>query len=168
MAAVSDLRAIARQRAALIATARATSLGTFDRNAVALSQPIGDATMRHLRQVESRTVALVSHRDATNATDADNTCRTVASPIGSDSATLRDAALGVVDPAGPDGRMQRALLLKRPPSWAGPTDLPLRDSSCSCCGLGRWWSERDAPTGWRCWTCHPPDHLTPDEVTEFR
>ena len=91
---MSDLRALARQRAALIATARATSSGTFDRNAVALSQPIGDATVRHLRQGESRAVARVSHGDATNATDANSTCRTVAPPIGSDNATPWDAAHG--------------------------------------------------------------------------
>jgi hypothetical protein len=57
---------------------------------------------------------------------------------------------------------------KRPPSWALPADRPLRGSSCSCCGLGRWWCERDAPTGWRCWACHPPDHLAPERVLEVR
>lgn len=164
---VSDLRALARQRAALIATARATFSGTFDRGTVALSQPIGDATMRHLRQVESRTVAPVSHGDATNATDVNSTCRTVAPPIGNDSATLGNVAQGVVSPAGPECRVQQAPS-KRPPSWAEPADLPLRGSSCSCCCLGRWWCEREAPMGWRCWACHPPDHLTPNAVTEVR
>ena len=86
MAEVSDLRALARQRAALIITARGTLAGAYDRGTVAPSHPIGDATMRHLRQDASRIVARVSHGDATTATDDGRTCRTVAPPIACDNA----------------------------------------------------------------------------------
>ena len=48
MKAAADLRALARQRLALIATARATAMGKFDRKVVASSHPIG------MRQCETR------------------------------------------------------------------------------------------------------------------
>jgi hypothetical protein len=53
-----------------------------------------------------------------------------------------------------------------PPSWSDPTTLPPPGSFCSCCKGQRWWSERDAPKGWRCAACHPPDHLASDAMTE--
>lgn len=55
---------------------------------------------------------------------------------------------------------------QRPPSWTDSTALPSRGCFCSCCKGQRWWSERDAPKGWRCCTCHPPNHL-PSEQTEI-
>ena len=65
-----------------------------------------------------------------------------------------------------DDYMQAAL--QRPPSWADPTALPSPGCFCNCCKGQRWWRERDAPKGWRCWICHPPDHLPPETVTEIR
>jgi hypothetical protein len=56
----------------------------------------------------------------------------------------------------------------RPPSWADPTALPPRGCFCTCCTGQRWWRECEAPKGWRCSTCHPPDHLPQDAVTEMR
>jgi len=56
----------------------------------------------------------------------------------------------------------------RPPSWADPAAPPLRGCWCRCCRGTRWWREREAPSGWRCWTCHPPDHLPVDAVLEVR
>ena len=56
----------------------------------------------------------------------------------------------------------------RPPSWADPTALPSHGCFCTCCKGQRWWRECEAPKGWRCSTCHPPDHLPPDAVTEMR
>lgn len=57
---------------------------------------------------------------------------------------------------------------RRPPSWADPTALPSRGCFCTCCKGRRWWCEREAPKGWRCRTCHPPDHLPSGVVTEVR
>ena len=35
-------------------------------------------------------------------------------------------------------------------------------------GVGRardaWWTERHQQRGWRCMTCHPPDHLPTDAI----
>lgn len=53
-----------------------------------------------------------------------------------------------------------------PPSWSDSTALPAQGCFCSCCKGQRWWRERDAPKGWRCWMCHPPNHL-PSEQTQF-
>jgi hypothetical protein len=55
-----------------------------------------------------------------------------------------------------------------PPSWADLATLPSRGCFCTCCKGQRWWRECEAPKGWRCSTCHPPDHLPPDAVTEMR
>ncbi|WP_147290859.1 hypothetical protein [Roseomonas gilardii] len=41
-----------------------------------------------------------------------------------------------------------------------------RVEACSCCGCTRWWQEARNPTGWRCWRCHPGDHLKPGEREE--
>ena len=51
-----------------------------------------------------------------------------------------------------------------PPSWADPVALPPHGSHCSCCRGQRWWCEREAPKGWRCATCHPPDHLMAERL----
>ena len=56
---------------------------------------------------------------------------------------------------------------QRPPSWVDPSALPSPGCFCSCCHGQRWWREREMPKGWRCWQCHPPDHLMPEAVTEY-
>jgi len=53
---------------------------------------------------------------------------------------------------------------QRMPSWAQVEDQPQPGDWCGCCGrfkrsAGRWWREATEPRGWRCRTCHPPDHL---------
>jgi hypothetical protein len=58
------------------------------------------------------------------------------------------------------------LPVKRPVSWADATDEPAPGDFCSCCKGCRWWRETHKPNGWCCWTCHPPDHLPPEGVTE--
>lgn len=82
-------------------------------------------------------------------------------------------------PAAPEKEHQRATggmlraALMRPASWTERPDCrPAPGAWCGCCGRippaygGRWWQEREAPKGWRCWTCHPPDHLKPQDVRE--
>ncbi len=69
-------------------------------------------------------------------------------------------------------RMLRGLLdaaMQRPPAWSDAGARPTPGCRCvRCCG-GRWWCEAgEAPRGWRCWTCHPPDHLPADAVREVR
>lgn len=61
--------------------------------------------------------------------------------------------------------------LQRPTAWADPTLRPPPGAWCSCCGRferkgGRWWTERENPTGWACATCHPPVHLAPETIEE--
>jgi hypothetical protein len=71
--------------------------------------------------------------------------------------------------------------LPAPPGWLGMRYQPswtevAREAPpgawCGCCGRhepqagGRWWRERVAPSGWRCWTCHPPLHLAAGGVCE--
>lgn len=65
------------------------------------------------------------------------------------------------------GGILRAALM-RPASWTERPDCrPPPGAWCGCCGRtppadgGTWWQEREAPKGWRCFTCHPPDHLAP-------
>ena len=58
--------------------------------------------------------------------------------------------------------------LRRPPSWSDATVLPSNGCLCSCCRNRRWWCELRNPSGWRCWTCHPPDHLSAEGVKEIR
>lgn len=64
--------------------------------------------------------------------------------------------------------------LQRPPAWADATSTPPPGAWCGCCGRhtpqdgGRWWREAREPTGWRCWTCHPPVHLAPGYIHEVR
>ena len=64
--------------------------------------------------------------------------------------------------------------LQRPPAWADVTSTPPPGAWCGCCGRhtpqggGRWWREAREPTGWRCWTCHPPVHLAPGNIYEVR
>jgi hypothetical protein len=82
-------------------------------------------------------------------------------------------------PAAPEEEHQQATggllrgALMRPASWTERPDChPAPGAWCGCCGRsppaygGRWWQEREAPKGWRCFTCHPPDHLKPENVRE--
>ena len=58
---------------------------------------------------------------------------------------------------------QGAPSLQRYPSTAD-TAPPTPGAWCSSCFGTRWWTERHEPKGWRCGTCHPPDHLKPEQV----
>ena len=63
--------------------------------------------------------------------------------------------------------------LMRPVSWPNPAATPPPGAWCSCCGRherqgGQWWRELEAPTGWRCYTCHPPLHLDENAVWVVR
>ena len=58
---------------------------------------------------------------------------------------------------------QGAPSLQRYPSTAD-TAPPTPGAWCSSCFGTRWWTERREPKGWRCATCHPPDHLKPEQV----
>jgi hypothetical protein len=62
----------------------------------------------------------------------------------------------------------RQSALQRPPSWADLIAPPMRGCFCSCCKGQRWWRECDAPKGWRCSTCHPPNDLPAEAMTEVR
>jgi hypothetical protein len=84
-------------------------------------------------------------------------------------------------PSDPDPLRAELLIAARmrPPAWEGAA--PPRGAWCGCCGRnapeagGRWWQPRRprsdgkgiAP-GWRCWTCHPPDHLPAANMREAR
>jgi hypothetical protein len=61
-------------------------------------------------------------------------------------------------------RALRRAAMPRPPSWADSAALPSRGCFCSCCRSRQWWGDA---RGWRCWTCHPPDHLSLDAVAEI-
>jgi hypothetical protein len=54
--------------------------------------------------------------------------------------------------------------LQRQPSWADSEQRPPPGTWCTACRGQRWWTERQQPKGWRCMTCHPPVHLTPESV----
>jgi hypothetical protein len=65
-----------------------------------------------------------------------------------------------------------AAALSRPPGWSDVRSVPPPGAWCSCCGRarrkgGQWWREAVAPTGWRCATCHPPDHLREDCIVRI-
>jgi hypothetical protein len=62
----------------------------------------------------------------------------------------------------------KLIALQRPPSWSEAAALPPAGAWCSCCRGQRWWSEAREPTGWRCYTCHPPAHLPAEAVREMR
>jgi hypothetical protein len=167
MGSATDLGALGRRRLALIVSAQAVAAGALDRP-VAQSQPLGNATMRLPRQGASRMVASQSQSVATGATDDARTSRTVASPIGCDSATPSVSVRSAEERAQPKPHVQRVAPSKRQPSWAEPADRPVPGNHCSCCRYGRWWCETDNPKGWRCWTCHPPDGLAASEIEEVR
>ncbi len=69
-------------------------------------------------------------------------------------------------------RMLRGLLdaaLQRPPAGWDAGSRPTPGCRCVRCRGDRWWREvGEAPPGWRCWTCHPPDGLPADAVREVR
>jgi hypothetical protein len=52
----------------------------------------------------------------------------------------------------------------------GPVPLrcPLPAPGARACRGQQWWCEAVAPKGWRCWQCHPPDHLDAEAVREMR
>lgn len=55
---------------------------------------------------------------------------------------------------------------RRMTSWGRADIIPAPGDWCSCCGRferqgGRWWREAAAPTGWRCYICHPPPEALP-------
>jgi hypothetical protein len=52
-------------------------------------------------------------------------------------------------------------------SWADAADRPASGSFCSCCRGRRWWCETRNACGWRCWMCHPPDHLSSSAILEI-
>ena len=55
--------------------------------------------------------------------------------------------------------------LARPVSWDEATARPIPGCWCRCCVGVRWWGDM---SGWRCWTCHPPDGLTLGTFEEVR
>jgi hypothetical protein len=82
------------------------------------------------------------------------------------------AEAGLLPPL-PQAKEVDASLLQRPPSWSDPAALPQPADWCSCCSRrsragGRWWREAEAPSGWRCWICHPPDGRPMTAVVEVR
>jgi hypothetical protein len=58
--------------------------------------------------------------------------------------------------------------VREPRRWSYPAVEPMDGDWCACCRGQRFWCEAVAPKGWRCWTCHPPDHLPSDAVREIR
>jgi hypothetical protein len=64
-----------------------------------------------------------------------------------------------------DGENYLREMRRRPPSWSCAATRPAPGCYCSCCKGGRWWTDGK---GWRCWTCHPPDHLDPSAITEVK
>lgn len=79
-------------------------------------------------------------------------------------------------PSDPDALRDGLLVagLQRPPAWSNAASVPPRGAWCGCCARyqpesgGRWWRERERPSGWRCWTCHPPDHLGMNMLVEVK
>ena len=53
----------------------------------------------------------------------------------------------------------------RPVSWADPAAQPSPGSWCRNCEGSGWWGNA---SGWRCWTCHPPDGLAALDIEEVR
>ena len=95
------------------------------------------------------------------------------------SAALAAEARGDFGRPVAEGRHRAALAgflaagLQRPPGWSDPASVPPPGAWCSCCGRlhrsgGWWWREAAAPKGWRCTTCHPPVHLSPNDVVDVR
>jgi len=102
-----------------------------------------------------------------------------AEPVASDADGFGDWETEPDLPPLPDVEHQQAVggllraALMRPASWSDRPDCrPAQGAWCGGCGRnppeygGRWWQEREAPKGWRCWGCHPPDHLQPEKVIE--
>ena len=57
--------------------------------------------------------------------------------------------------------------LQRYPSTAEEA-VPTPGAWCSCCWGTRWWRDRRRSYGWCCARCHPPDHLTPEQIRNLR
>jgi hypothetical protein len=82
--------------------------------------------------------------------------------------TVAELAAAGLLPALPEAlETLEAARCARPPSWSEAEDVPLPGDRCRCGGR-RWWCEAEAPRGWRCWTCHPPDHLPAGSVRGMR
>ena len=119
--------------------------------------------MRHVREGESRAVAGPSQGAATLAIPGCRASRAVAFPKTCDDAIISE------EPVPQGGRGASASIpRKQPVSWSEPADVPLPGDTCGCCRGGRWWCETERPKGWRCWACHPPDHLRARAVRELR
>jgi hypothetical protein len=81
----------------------------------------------------------------------------------------QDPMIRAIKLAWPNARMKFSPgvgALRIPSSSPSPEWPPLPGDQCSCCGGRRWWRERGAPRGWRCWTCHPPVGETPITVVQ--
>ena len=102
-----------------------------------------------------------------------------AEPVASDADGFGDWETEPDLPPLPDAEHQQAVggflraALMRPASWSDRPDCrPAQGAWRGGCGRnppeygGRWWQEREAPKGWRCWGCHPPDHLQPENVID--
>lgn len=56
---------------------------------------------------------------------------------------------------------------QQPPSWwRAKAHHPTSGATCACCDGQRWWSTDER--GWRCWTCHPPDHLPANAIKKVK
>jgi hypothetical protein len=179
---MADLAAAAARRLALLRAARAEAAA-----AVSRSHPLGGETVR-----------LPTRRASQPVRNASAAAKGTVSPVsvGSQGRETRETAgLDADDEAEreaiqaepelpPEGsvererqdraqqRMVRGLVsagMQRPPAWSDAGAWPTPGCRCARCGSGRWWCEvGEAPRGWRCRTCHPPDHLPADAVREVR
>jgi hypothetical protein len=157
--------------AAVLARARGSGLVLFvhgDRLRWRGLQPPAEL-LHDLARHKAEVLALLTSEAALNAPAA------TAAPSGSDSRSPRglteaerSAALARLQPPAksidPADGLRRAAM-QRPPSWADPAARPSPGCFCSCCHTRRWWGDS---RGWRCWACHPPDHLSPDAVKEVK
>ena len=72
--------------------------------------------------------------------------------------------LALPAPQPSDARSRRRM----PPSWSDPSIHPARGIACYCCKGRTWWTEMQAPSGWRCHRCHPPVPGLPGGVMEIQ
>jgi hypothetical protein len=140
------------------------------------------------KAMEAESVASASSGAASVATPELPVNSTLLPPVATVASTSGDEgeSLDVVEvwegetdlPAAPDEEHQRATggllraALMRPASWSERPDCrPAPGAWCGCCGRspptygGRWWQEREAPKGWRCFTCIPP---APSSLRDIR
>jgi hypothetical protein len=77
-----------------------------------------------------------------------------------------------------NARTVRGLLaaaLQRPPYWPDTGSPPPQGAWCTTCRGSRWWRPTHPATdgtrtgpGWRCATCHPPDHVPKNQIVEAK